>query len=112
MRVVAGAAQQQAAAEHEPARRMRRGGVCAGEAGAPVRGVRACERAQRVGACAIAGRARAPAQQMGEGSWCWRMCEGMRGGVVTDAGPTKIGECACGGVCSIIMTNCGNRDGG
>jgi hypothetical protein len=62
--VVAGAWEEQAAAEHEPA--CGRGGY------ARVRGVRPCERAQRVGACAMAGRARAPAQQRGEGSWCWR----------------------------------------
>jgi hypothetical protein len=40
-----------------------------------------------LGACLIAGRARAPAQQMGEGSWCGArpgLCEGMRGGAVTD----------------------------
>ncbi len=46
----------------------------AGEAGCGRgRGVRACERAQRVGACVMAGRgSRAPAQQRGEGMWCWR----------------------------------------
>jgi hypothetical protein len=63
--VVAGARQQQAATEHEPA--CGRGGCGRG------RGVHACERAQRVGACVLAGRgSRAPAQQRGEGRWCWR----------------------------------------
>jgi hypothetical protein len=63
--VVAGAWQQQAAAEHEPA--SGRGGCGRG------RGVRACERAQRVGACVMAGRgSRAPAHQRGDGRWCWR----------------------------------------
>jgi hypothetical protein len=51
--VVAGAWQQQAAAEHKPA--CGRGGCGRG------RGVRACEKAQRVGACVMAGRALAPA---------------------------------------------------
>jgi hypothetical protein len=71
--VVAGAWQDQAAAEHEPA--CRRGGCGRG------RGVRACERAQRVGACVMAGRACAPAEQRGQGRWCWLeagLCEGRR----------------------------------
>jgi hypothetical protein len=62
--VVAGAWKQQAAAEHELA--CGRGGCGRG------RGVCACERSQRVGACVMAGHARAPAQQRGEGRWCWR----------------------------------------
>ena len=73
--VAAGALQQLAAAEHEPA--CGRGGCGRG------RGVRACERAQRVGACVMAGRARAPAQQRGEGGWCWRearACESVEAG--------------------------------
>jgi hypothetical protein len=56
--VVAGAWQEQAVAEHEPA--CGRGGCGRG------RGVCACERAQRVGVCVMAGRARAPVQQRGE----------------------------------------------
>ncbi len=62
--VVAGAWQQQAAAEHELA--------CGRGGSRRQRGVRVCERAQRVGACVMAGRARTPAQQRGEGRWCWR----------------------------------------
>jgi hypothetical protein len=62
--VAAGAWQQQASAEHEPA--CGRGGCCRG------RGVRACERAQRVGACAMAG-VLARLRSRGErASWCWR----------------------------------------
>ncbi len=36
-------------------------------------GVRACERAQRGGACVMAGRGCAPAEPRREGSWCWRV---------------------------------------
>jgi hypothetical protein len=62
--VMAGTWHQQATAERETA--CGRGGCGRG------RGVRVCERAQRVGACVIAGRARAPEprapeQQRGEG---------------------------------------------
>jgi hypothetical protein len=79
MVVVAGASQQQAEAEHEPA--CGRGGCGWG------RGVRACERAQRVGACVMAGRgSRACATErrgqlvLARGGW---LCEAMR---VVEAG--------------------------
>jgi hypothetical protein len=58
-----GAWQEQAAAEHEPA--CGRGWCGRG------RGARACERAQRVGACVMAGLARSPAEQREEDRWCW-----------------------------------------
>ena len=57
--VVAGAWEQQAAAEHEPA--CGRGGCGRG------RGVRACERAQRVGACVMAGRSSSACAVEGRG---------------------------------------------
>ena len=63
--VVGGAAQEQAATEHEAA--YGRGGCGRG------RGVRACERAQSVGACVMVGRgSRDSAQERGEGRWCLR----------------------------------------
>ncbi len=72
-------AQQQAAAEHEPA--CGRGGWGRG------RGVRACERAQRVGACAMAGRvSRACAAErrgqvvLARGGGCLRACECVEAG--------------------------------
>ncbi len=70
---VAGAAQQQAAAEHEQA--CGRGGC------GWWRGVRGGERAKEVGACVMAGRSCAPFQQgeraAGVGARR-RLCEGMR----------------------------------
>jgi hypothetical protein len=81
--VVAGAWQQQAAAEHEPA--CGRGG-CGRE-----RGVRACEGAERVGACVMVAARLACLHSRGErsgGVGARRgLCEGMRvrgGGAVTD----------------------------
>ena len=77
--VVAGAWQEQALAEHEPT--CGRGGCGRG------RGVRACERAERVGVCVMAGRgSRACAA---EGRWqvvlardggCARACECVEAG--------------------------------
>jgi hypothetical protein len=71
--------QQQAAAEHEPA--CGRGGCGRG------RGVRACERAPRVGACVMAGRgSRACAAEgrgqvvLAEGGGCVRACESVEAG--------------------------------
>ena len=72
--VVAGASYQQAAAE--PA--CGQGGCGRG------RGVRACERAQHVGACVMAGRARAPAQRgqlvLALGGGCVRSCDCVESG--------------------------------
>ena len=77
--VVAGAWQQQAAAEHEPA--CGRGGCGQG------RGVRACERAQRVGACVMAGRGFHACTSEGRGQvvlarggGCVRDCECVEAG--------------------------------
>jgi hypothetical protein len=84
--VVAGA-QQQAAAEHEPA--CGRGGCCRG------RGVRACERAQRVGACAMAGVLARLRRRREGASWCWREAGLMRergSGAVTGGGLRVLGR--------------------
>jgi hypothetical protein len=77
--VVAGVSQQQAAAEHEAA--CGRGGRGRG------RGVRACERAQRVGACVMARRgSRACATEgrgqlvLARGGVCVRACECVEAG--------------------------------
>jgi hypothetical protein len=87
---VAGASQQQAAAEHEPA--CGRGGCGRGK------GVRACERAQLVGACVMAGRGRG---ERAAGVGARRgLCEGMQvsgGGAVTDGGLRVVGR-GCFGV--------------
>ena len=71
--VVAGASQQQAATEHEPA--CGRGGCGRG------RGVRACERPQCVGACVmtdVVARLRSRGERAGGVGARRGLCEGMR----------------------------------
>ncbi len=76
---VAGVWQQQAAAEHEPA--------CGRGGGGRSRGVCACERAQRVGACVMARRgSRASGAEgrgqvvLARGGGCVRACESVEAG--------------------------------
>ncbi len=100
--VVAGACQQQAAAEHEPA--CGRGGCGRG------RGVRACERAHRVGACVMVGSgSRACAGEgrgqvvLARGGGCVRACE------CVEAGRRLTGVCVClgGGLLGFYLAGWG-----
>jgi hypothetical protein len=68
--------------------------------------VRACDRAQRVGACVMAGHVRTPAQQRERAAGVdarWVLCEGMRvccGGSETDGGLRVLGRGSFGVLCS------------